>query len=366
MIQKDFFGKGSIKFLSGILKDLNCKKVFLITGKSSFASSGAEKKILPLIKDDLFFTFSDFSPNPRLEEIMKGLEFFEKQDYDVIISVGGGSALDTAKAIKLFYYRRSGKKVPLIAVPTTVGTGSEATHFIVFYSNGEKQSEGDPEISLPNYSICDPEFTYSLPKKIIADTGADAFSQAVESYWSVKSTKKSKKYSREAIKLILSNFKEAVNSSDKEALSKMLCAANLAGKAINITKTTACHSISYPLTSLFKIPHGHAVILTLGEMIVFNEDVGIKDCEDSRGPTYVKNTIKELLEIFGVSSTEEARNKIISLMKEVGLQTKLSELGLEEADVELVSSKVSNPERMKNNPRSLSNSQIKKILIKIL
>jgi len=367
MPQQEYFGFESINNLKNILEKENAKNIFLVTGRSSYEICGAKKEIEEILRDSEvgFKKFCDFSANPKLEDIEKGFRLFNERKYDLIVGVGGGSAIDVAKAIKLFNFQKTENKVPLVEIPTTAGSGSEATYFIVYYIEKEKQSKGEPEITLPNYSICDPQFTLSLPKKIAASTGIDALAQAIESYWSINSTEQSKKYSEQAIKLVFENLEKAVNSDDEKAKEKMLLAANLAGKAINIAKTTACHAIAYPMTSYFKIPHGHATGLTLGEMLVYNSNIANEDCNDKRGIEYVKQTIDELIEIIGAKDAEDACAKIKNLMKSVELETRLSKLGIDKDGIEIIIKNGFSPERVKNNPRDLTEDGLRKILHKI-
>jgi alcohol dehydrogenase class IV len=360
MKQKEYFGKNSINNLSEIIRYTGTKKVFLITGKSSYKSSGAKKKIEENLKDLIFTRFSSFSSNPRLEEINKGFELFKRESYDLIIAIGGGSSIDIAKAIKLFYWQEFSKNIPLIAIPTTAGTGSEATYFIVYYIGNKKQSVGKLDLTLPEYSIIDPQFVYSLPKEVLASTGIDALAQAIESYWSINSTEKSKKFAAEAIRIIMENLEKAYDNS-KESIDQMMRASNLAGKAINITRTTACHSISYPITSNFKVPHGHAAGLTLGEMLVYNYGIG-KDCNDPRGPEYVKQTIKELSLFLGAKTPRESKEIIKNLMISIGLEVNLLSLGISEEGIKLIVKESFAPERVKNNPRILTKENLKVIL----
>jgi alcohol dehydrogenase class IV len=153
---------------------------------------------------------------------------------------------------------------PLIAIPTTSGTGTEATCFAVVYIDKTKYSLKHSSI-LPDYTIIDPTLTHAMPPLVTAATGMDALAQAIESYWGVKSTHESQAYAREAITLTLAYLKAACQN-EVEARDAMSRAANLAGKAINLTETTACHAVSYPITSYFNVPHGHAVALTLASM----------------------------------------------------------------------------------------------------
>jgi len=364
MKQQEYFSSGSIRNLRNILNQEDVENVFLVTGKESYETCGAQKAINKLVP--IFTRFYDFSPNPQLNDIKKGYEIFRKREHDIIIGIGGGSAIDVAKAIKIFHYDETRKTIPLVAIPTTAGSGSEATYFIVYYDEKEKQSKGNSKITLPDYVICDPQFTMSLPKKIAASTGMDALSQAIESYWSINSTDKSKQFAQQAIRLLISNLELAVNFPTIDSKEKVMKAANLAGKAINITKTTACHSIAYPITSYFNIPHGHAVGLTLGEMLVYNSEINKKDCLDKRGIDYVKKTINGLVNIFGSNSSSETKEKIKRLMNKIGLQTKLSELNINEEDISLIIERGFNPDRFKNNPRLLTKENLKRELDNIM
>ncbi len=364
MVQTEYFGLGSLRNLKVILEKEKSRNVFLVTGRNSYSACGAKEKIETIFGEcEVGFTrFYDFFSNPKLEDINKGFAMFENGNYDAIVSIGGGSVIDVAKSIKLFHFKGTGKKIPLVAIPTTSGSGSEATSFIVYYIGKEKQSEGNPETTLPNYVILDPELTMSLPKEIAAASGMDALSQAVESYWSINSSKESKEFARQGIKLVMGNLEQAVNNPSKKSKENMMRAANLAGKAINITKTTACHSVAYPITSYFQIPHGHAVGLTLGEMLVYNAGVDETDCLDSRGQEYVKKSINGLSGMIGGLNPAQTREKINKLMESVGLKTKLSKLGLSGDNVDLIIEKGFNPERVKNNPRLLTKQNLKGIL----
>jgi len=373
----EYIGLNSIRNLKEILDNNGFRNIFLVTGKESFELSNAKKILLEdVLKNYNIFQFDDFSSNPKIEDIEKGLKILNNGEYDVIIAIGGGSVIDIAKSIAIFSnnhgkiekyvkkkieIKKNGK--PIICIPTTAGSGSEATHFSVVYIGKAKYSLAHPEYLLPNYSIVDPQFTFSLPPKITASTGMDALSQAIESYWNINSTNESKKYAKKAIELVINNLVEAVNKPNKESRINMLIGAHYAGKAINISKTTACHAISYPITSYFNIPHGHAVALTLPSMIIYNSNVSEFDILDSRGINYVNKMMKQLIKIIGASDFSEAKQKIIQLMSNVGLEIKLSKLGIKtQADIELIIKNGFNPERVKNNPRKLTKSNLRKIL----
>jgi phosphonopyruvate decarboxylase len=365
--QKEYFGEGSISKIIDIIKSENAKKIFLVADPNSLKLSGAFDSLSSLFNslEYDFKIFSDFSPNPKIEEIEKGLETFEKEKYDLLVAIGGGSTIDVAKAIKLFYNKKNNQIVPLVAVPTTAGSGSEATYFIVYYENKKKVSSGEEGITLPEYVILDSNLIFSLPKRIKASCGMDAFSQAIESYWSINSTEESKMFAKESIKLILKSLKSAVLENNRSANRDLIIASNLSGKAINITKTTACHALSYPITSNFNVFHGHAVVLSLSEFLEFNFCVSEVDCNDSRGVEYVKKTINEIVSILGVLTINEAKTKILNLILDVGLETRLSDLAINKEDLLKIICLDSNPERMLNNPRKVSIEDIGEILHKI-
>mgnify|MGYP001607474038 CR=1 FL=1 len=366
MNQTEFFGHGCINNLEYILKKENSKRIFLVRGKNSYKLSGAEQIIDPILSSYDSQEFYNFSSNPKIEEIEEGFSLFMEKDYDALIAVGGGSAIDVAKAIKLFSSQKhSNKKVSLIAIPTTAGSGSEATHFIVYYEGKKKQSKGDENLTLPNYAICDPKLTLSLPRYVAAATGMDALGQAIESYWSVNSTEESKRFSERAINILMKNLDSSTNKNDLSSREKVMKAANLAGKAINIAKTTACHSISYPITSFFGIPHGHAVGLTLGEMLIYNSKVSDNDCIDKRGTSYVKRTINEIVEMLDTTPVE-AKDKLQCLMENIGLETRLSKLNIGKDEIDVIIENAFTPERMKNNPRLIDKENLRVILNNIL
>ena len=216
-----------------------------------------------------FVQFDGFSPNPKWEEVDAALAAFDENGCDSFISVGGGSAMDVAKCTVQRLLDREVEDdaetppVPRqhIAVPTTAGSGAEATHFAVVYRDGKKQSITDRAL-LPSAVLLDPQALTGLPEYQKKSTLLDALCQAIESYWSVNSCEASRGYSAEAIPLIMANA-NAYLGGDPAAAKAIQRAAHLAGKAINLTTTTAAHAMSYKLTSLYGTAHGHAVALSM-------------------------------------------------------------------------------------------------------
>jgi len=374
MNKRKFFGVGSISYLNDILQRVGARKILLVTGKNSYTKCGAESKINKIVQRYEVGVFNDFRSNPDLTDVKKGVEVLQKFNPDVICAIGGGSVIDIAKLIKYFgiaeinnieniiknsQQKCVASKIKLIAIPTTSGTGSEATEFAVLYVNKIKESIENMNI-MPNYSIIDPRFTYNSPKSLVSVVGLDTLAQAIESYWSNKSTLKSKKYARFVIKVVLENLVKAYNG-DKEAKNELSKASYLSGKAINISKTTAPHAISYTLTSNYGIPHGYAVALTLGYFFRINYEEDNQNINDSRGVHYVKSTMKEIFDLLSVNNAESAKKRWDVLLRQINLKPSLKQLGFaRENDINKIINGV-NLNRLKNNPVKVKRKTLEEI-----
>lgn len=313
--------------------------------------------------------FTEFNPNPKYEEVLKGLKLLKENNCKLIIAIGGGSAIDVAKTIKAFsnlneednYLNQQilENDIKLLAVPTTAGTGSESTKFAVIYYNENKYSVDHISI-LPDYVLLESKFLESLPIYQKKSTMMDALCQGIESYWSVNSTEESKKYAGIAIKLILDNYKEYIKEN-KAVYDDILKAANYSGRAINISKTTAAHAMSYKITSLYGISHGHAVALTLPHIWEYMIN-NIDKCIDIRGQAYLKNVFLELNKIFDTKNSLDSIKKFIEICDNIDLKM----LGfIKDEDVKILTDSV-NENRLKNNPVYLDKTEIEKIYSKLL
>jgi len=372
-MQTEFIGKNSLNNIKKIISDLDAKKILLVTGKGSYKKSGSEKKLFECLGNTVIERFFDFEANPNIKDVQVGIGIISSFKPDLVIAIGGGSVIDIAKLINIFaahvikekeIYEFVNKSesvnkpgLPLVAIPTTSGTGSEATHFAVVYIGNKKYSFAHKYV-LPDFSIIDPSLSYSNPAYIKACSGFDALSQAIESFWAVGSTEESRGYSREAIRIILSSIEMAVVESDEKSMDRMSLAANLAGKAINISKTTAAHAVSYPITKFLDIPHGHAVALTLGSFFVINSNYSESQLNDVRGIDYFDNISKELLNLFDCSGPKQASEKWSQIMTNVGLETNLRSIFRKKnIDYDLINKEI-NLERLNNNPVKVNSSQI--------
>ena len=285
-----------------------------------------------------FVRFSGFTSNPLHEDVKAGVKVLRKNKCDFIVAIGGGSSIDTAKGIK--YYNHI--DIPIMAVPTTSGTGSEATHFAAIYKNGEKQSIADERIS-PDYVILQPNLLKTLPLYHKKCTMLDALCQAIESWWSRRATPESIGFSREAIKLILDNMGSYLKN-EVEGNKNMLAASNLAGKAINITTTTAPHAMSYKLTSLYSLPHGHAVAICLPKVW-----------------RYMKN-YEDIAKALGKRNCEEAVSFFEELLHSLEI---LPPKNISSDDLDILTSSV-NVQRLSNNPIRLDKYTTKVLYKEIL
>ena len=301
--------------------------------------------------------FQDFSPNPDYSSVVSGLEYFRRETCDAILAVGGGSALDVAKCIKLFYGLDTRENllqqtpipntIPLIAVPTTAGTGSEATRYAVIYYLGEKQSVTSSSI-IPDYVFMDPSVLDTLSPYQKKVTVMDALCHGIESLWSLNSTEESRDLSLKSVRLILSNL-DGYLAGDRSAAAQMLDAAHIAGKAINVAQTTAGHAMCYKLTSLFHIPHGHAAALCVSVLWPYMIS-HISQTADLRGPGHLSDVFSDLSGCFRTPDSEGAARSFGQLIGRLELEPNIHP-SPKELDI-LVHSV--NPVRLKNNPLPLS------------
>lgn len=308
--------------------------------------------------------FSEFTPNPLYEQVCKGVEFFNLEQCELIVAVGGGSAIDVAKCIKLYCKMDSSinylkqetfdSGITLIAVPTTAGTGSESTRHAVIYYEGVKQSISHPSI-IPNYAVLEPSVLKTLPEYQKKCTMLDALCQAIESWWSVNSTEESIGYSKKAIEAIKSNWEEYIFENTDSAAEQIMQAANYAGRAINITTTTAAHAMSYKITSMYKFPHGHAVAICMPEVWGYMLE-HMEDCIDGRGTAYFEHTLAQIAKMIDLPYFKTMMEKL-NMTYPIAANIN--------AEIEALAQSV-NPVRLKNNPVPLNAEILKEMYGRIV
>jgi len=345
-----------IKGIASIHEMIKGKRILLVKGNSFSALS-----IDAYFRDSEVISFTDFTPNPRYEQVKKGVEIFNSNSCELIVAVGGGSANDVAKCIKLFSkmnhdilyleQEKTDTNIMLIAIPTTAGTGSESTKHAVIYYQNEKQSISHDSI-IPDVTILDQNLLRNLPVYQKKCTLLDALCQAIESWWSVNSTDESREYSKKAIQLICDNWRSyilGVGNHDENEMNydaagmPIMEAANYSGRAINITATTAPHAMSYKLTSLYGLPHGHSVALCMAEVWKYMKEMPVNCC-DNRGLDYLMSVLADIDELLDYDD-------FVMMTETMGIEKPISKTKCE--DLQILCQSV-NPERLKNNPVRLT------------
>ena len=362
--------------LPGILQEVGSKKLFLVIDSSyPFLNIKDAIEALPVEKK---VKFSDFTPNPLYEQVCKGIELLKSSNCDSILAVGGGSAIDVAKCIKLAVLAEEGNaaiipplvsqrlpidgtQIPFIAIPTTAGTGSESTHNAVMYYEGVKQTVTNDYV-LPDYAILESSVLKTLPLYQKKCTMMDALCQGIESWWSVNSTEESYEYSRKTIELIMANWRAYIFENSEDAAASIMLGANFRGRAINITQTTAAHAMSYKITSLYKFPHGHAVAVCLPEIWKYMLEHHDR-CVDPRGMDYLEKIFKDISAAMGCNTPMETIALFERMMIEMEMSNPVSDNIC--SDISVLTSSV-NPIRLKNNPVELDETSINYLYNKIV
>lgn len=333
MRQTAFIGNDAIKNWLHLMQSINPRCCFLVRGKHSYEQCGG-KQVIENLKQLVHcevVEYSEFSVNPKIEEAYVGLESFLRSKADIIVAIGGGSVLDMAKLIR-HLAEEKGINTPLHAMPTTAGTGAEATHFAVVYIDGKKQSIAADDV-LPDLAVVYPPFTYNNNAYLTACTGFDALAQAIESFWAKGATEESKEYSVRALELLWKQLPQLIEEPTNKLREQVAEGAYWAGRAINISTTTAPHAFSYAFTSHYNYPHGHAVALTF--------------------PFFIKlNGTKELYDLLGISA-DKAQQQTEAYISSLGLSIKLPT----SVDVTSALQEV-NLQRLSNNPIDVTNGMI--------
>ena len=356
--------------LGTYIKECSVQRVFIVCG-NSFHYLKIGNYLEEFIRQNNIKAdwFSDFSPNPRYEEAAEGVKKFRNAKSEMIIAVGGGSAIDIAKCIKVFagmdssqnYLKQSSaaSKAKLIAIPTTAGSGSEATHFSVLYFEGKKYSIADKECK-PEAVFLDSDTLQTLPDYQRKSTMLDALCHSIEAWWSQSSTEQSRLFSRQALERIV-KYRGIYLQNEIDGNRQMMEAAYLAGQAIDIAKTTAGHAMSYQLTSYYGIAHCHAAALCLSVLWPYMLSRNA-DWIDPRGGEYCKEILSEIAKVWGCNHIWDAVEQYQSWLNSLGLKQP------KESRPEIYNrlAKSVNLERMQNHPVRLSEDTIKQLYRQIL
>ena len=355
------------------INDLSFKKIFVLCGKKSFVTSGAENFFKELLNKKEIRLFYKNSEIPILEELIDIINTIKVFKPDLILAVGGGAVIDYAKIANIidvredladlivnYSYPFKKKYTKLAVIPTTAGSGAEVTSNAVIYVDGIKHSF-ESELLLPDNFFLIPEFLISAPTTIKASAGFDAIAQALESLVSKKSTNQSVEYASKSLRVSVNSYISFLNDPNLKNATEMSIASNLAGKAISISKTTAPHAVSYPFTSLFNISHGHAVGLFFESFFKFNFD----NLNKSETSFDLKQRFDLIFNLFNVKNINDFNSKITLIKKQANLEDNLKTLNI---NINKSSEKIImgiNLLRLGNNPVKIDGKDIYNIISKI-
>ncbi len=341
------FGNGRINELGKIAKQYG-KHPLIISGRSALKKTGTLDKILQNLKEEGVECklFRGVSPEPKSNEINEAVDIARRNSCDLVIGLGGGSAIDVAKAVSVGVNYSSieeiiGKTIeinpnslPIITIPTTSGSGAEVTKGAIITDTTKKFKSGIRGVDLfPKLALVDPELTYSLPKRITIETGFDALTHAVETYISTKASPLTDLYAEEAMKLIREYLPKAI-SKNKEAREKMSLAALIGG--INIANTGTClvHRLQQAMGSIIEVSHGRGLAAIYPAWI-------------KRVSVYRKEKFERISEIFGYQK-KESYKPILGFMEKIGVGCNLGELNVKYPDINIFLEKISGD--LKNDP----------------
>jgi alcohol dehydrogenase class IV len=353
-----------------ISKD-NFKKIFVLAGPTLFKLSGLESFFKIISKEKKIKYFFKKKSIPEYSELIAIIKEMENFSPDLIIAAGGGSIIDYGKIANVLQnekyldrkiinseYKLKKSLSKLLVIPTTAGSGAEVTSNAVIYIKKIKYSvEG--ELIKPDFFFLIPDFINGSSNAIKSSAGFDAISQAIESLISKKSNDESVGYAKKSLEISLEYFLKFLKNPSYENICAMSIAANLSGKAINISETTAPHAVSYPFTSFFKINHGHAVALTLNKFIKFN----FKNIKDANCNFNLNDRYKILFEITKTKNIEDLDLYIEKIKYVAELETSFDKLGIDiKSTMPRILSGINN-QRLLNNPVKIDTETIKKVLL---
>ncbi len=358
------FGRDSLNALG----EIKAKNAVIFTDAFLYKSGAVDKLKAYMKQCENISVFSEIKPDPPVELIAKALGFLLEKDADVAIAIGGGSSIDAAKSTVLIGRKKSGKEIPLIAVPTTSGTGSEVTSFAVITDKeaGVKYPLVSDEL-LPAQALLSGELVLSVPPQITADTGMDVITHALEAYISTHANDFSDALAEKALEIAFEYLPKAYkNGNDIEAREKMHTASCLAGMAFNAVSLGVNHGIAHSLGAHFHIPHGRANGMLLPYVMWYN--AGLDSNVDERVASRLANIAKRIgLQSFNSRiGAQNIVNKLKAMQKELGIPLSLKDAGVEksaylEVKAHIVKSAL-NDACTVTNPRKLEGKDIENIL----
>ena len=366
--ETSYFGKGAREELAPEIKNRGFKKAFVVTDKS-LAECGVINKVTDVLEKAgiPFEVYSEVKPNPTIKNVTDGIEACKKSGADVIVAVGGGSSIDTAKGISIVMTNPDradivslnglsntvNRGMPVIALPTTSGTAAEVTiNYVITDEEREvKMVCVDPH-DIPIMAIVDSDLMATMPKSLASATGMDALTHAVEGYITKAHNTMSDMFHMKAIKLIFKYLPSAVNEKDEEAIEMMGLAQYIAGMGFSNVGLGIVHSMAHQLGAVYDTPHGLANAILLPTVMRFNgEDPATAQrfreilCEIGR-PDAANLNDQDVINTFVWMISE--------LSKSVGITQKVRDVGAKEEDFEMLADKAMQDPCKPGNPREVS------------
>lgn len=373
-----YFGPGSRQVLPQEINRLGLKKALVCTDKDLIKHGVADKVLQVLREANIpYELFNEIKPNPTVNNVKSGVKAYAESGADFIIAIGGGSSIDTAKAIGIITNNprfkdvislegvasTKKKSVPIIALPTTAGTAAEVTinYVITDEKNQKKMVCVDPN-DIPAIAIVDAELMYTLPKSLTASTGLDALTHAIEGLITKGAWEMSDMFELKAIEMIAKHLETAVfKPTNAEARNGMAVAQYIAGMAFSNVGLGVVHGMAHPLGAIFDIPHGVANALLLPTIMEYNMPAALDK--------YVE--IAKAMNVYSPEMTNgqaarAAVDAVKALSIKVGIPQHLSELGIKESDLEKLSAAAIADVCTPGNPREVTQDIIHELYKKVL
>ena len=373
-----YFGPGAREVLPQEIKRLGLNKAFVATDKDLLKFGVADKVLKVLEGANIpYVVFSDIKPNPTVSNVNAGVKAFAESGADFILAIGGGSSIDTSKAIGIITNNpefadvvslegvapTKKKSVPIIALPTTAGTAAEVTinYVITDEVNEKKMVCVDPN-DIPAIAIVDAELMYTLPKSLTASTGLDALTHAIEGLITKGAWEMSDMFEIKAIEMIARYLETAVNEpNNAEARNGMAVAQYIAGMAFSNVGLGVVHGMAHPLGAIFDIPHGVANALLLPTIMEFNAPAALDKYVD----------IAKAMNVYKDGTTKEeaaaaACDAVRQLSIRVGIPQHLTEIGIKEEDLPKLAKSAFADVCTPGNPREVTEEIILDLYKKVL
>lgn len=373
-----YFGPGSRSVLPEVVARLGKSKALVVTD-AGLVKFGVAAKVTGILDAAgiAYEVFSDVKPNPTVTNVKNGIAAFKAAGADLLIAIGGGSAIDTAKAIGIVVNNpefsdivslegvapTKNKSVPMVALPTTAGTAAETTiNYVIIDEEKQKKMVCVDPNDIPAVAIIDAELMYSLPKGLTAATGMDALTHAIEGYITKGAWELSDMFEIEAIRMISRHLPNAVeNPTDAEARNGMAVAQYVAGMAFSNVGLGLVHGMAHPMGSLFDVPHGVANALLLPTIMEFN----MPPCL-GKYPEIARAMGVDTEGMTPAEASQAAVDAVRALSVKVGIPQHLSELGITEKDIPALADQALADVCTPGNPREVTLDDIKSLYAKVL